>query len=175
MDHYKFTITTGGTITLSLTTLPANYNLRLLNSAGTTLVTSSNSGTTNETINYTAAAGVYYARVYGTNSSTFNATTCYTLKVALGTATKPTDYVLGNSAFLEVFPNPVQQLLNINLKAFEGGSTIQLYDVNGTQVMSKKSNHAKEQLNVSTLPSGIYLIKVINRDMIISRTPFIKQ
>ena len=175
VDHYKFTITTRGTITLTLTTLPANYNLRLVNSAGTVLVTSSNTGTTNETINYTAAAGVYYARVYGTNSSTFNATTCYTLKVALGTATKPADYVLGNPASLEVFPNPVQQLLNINLKGFEGTTTIQLYNITGTQVMSKKSNQAKEQLNVSTLPSGIYLIKVMNRDKIISRTKFIKQ
>ena len=175
VDHYKFTITTGGTITLSLTTLPANYNLRLLNSAGTILVTSSNAGTTNETINYTATAGVYYARVYGSSASISNTTTCYTLKVALGTATKPTEYALANSPSLEVFPNPVQNLLNLNLKGFEGTSTIQLYDVSGMQVMSKKSNQVKEQLNVSKLPSGIYLIKVINRDMIISRTKFIKQ
>ena len=34
IDNYKFVITTGGTITLTLTTLPANYDLKLLSSTG---------------------------------------------------------------------------------------------------------------------------------------------
>ena len=50
-DYYKFIISTGGTITISLTTLPANYQLALLNSGGTVLQSSTNSGTTSETIN----------------------------------------------------------------------------------------------------------------------------
>jgi hypothetical protein len=87
VDLYRFTITTGGTITMTLTTLPANYHLRLISANGTTVVaTSSNAGTTNETISRTVTAGVYFARVYPGNTSTFNATRCYTLRVALGTA-----------------------------------------------------------------------------------------
>ena len=54
-DYYKFIITTGGTITISLTTLPADYQLALLNSSGTTLQSSTNNGTTSETINATVA------------------------------------------------------------------------------------------------------------------------
>ena len=42
-----------------------------------------------ETISYTAAAGTYYAQVYGYNGAN-SATVCYTLKVQLGTATKET-------------------------------------------------------------------------------------
>ena len=61
-DYYKFVITTGGTITMTLTTLPANYHLRLLNSSGSTLQTSSNSGTTNETINRTVTCLLYTSR-----------------------------------------------------------------------------------------------------------------
>jgi hypothetical protein len=88
IDLYKFVITTGGTITMTLSTLPANYQLRILNSAGSTLQTSSNTGTTNETISRTVTAGTYYARVYPVNTSTFNATSCYTLRVQLGTSCK---------------------------------------------------------------------------------------
>jgi hypothetical protein len=35
VDNYKFVITTGGTITITLTTLPGDYDIKLLNSAGT--------------------------------------------------------------------------------------------------------------------------------------------
>ena len=171
VDHYKFTITTGGTITLTLTTLPANYNLRLVNSAGTVLVTSASSGTTNETINYTAAAGVYYARVYASNSTTFNATSCYTLKVQLGTATK--ELYTDNS--LEVFPNPVQNILNVDLKGTEGVSVIQLFDINGTQVMSKRTSSVRSQMNLAKLPAGIYLMKVVKDGIVVSKTKVVKQ
>ena len=44
----------GGSITLTLTTLPADYDLKLLNSAGTQVSISQNGSTTSETINYTA-------------------------------------------------------------------------------------------------------------------------
>lgn len=173
VDHFKFTITTAGTITLTLTTLPANYNLRLVNSAGTILVTSSNSGTTNETINYTAAAGVYYARVYASNSSTFNATSCYTLKVQLGTATK--ELYAGNHVQLDVFPNPVQNILNVDLKSNEGVSEIRLFDINGTQVLSKKTSNARSQINLSGLPGGIYLMKVVKDGVVVSKSKVVKQ
>ncbi len=172
VDLYKFTITTSGTITLTLTTLPANYNLGLVSSNGSTvLVTSSRSGTNNETINYTAAPGVYYARVYGTNNSTFNATSCYTLRVQLGTATKE----LYTDNQLEVFPNPVQNILNVDLKGNDGVAVIQLFDINGTQVMSKRTASVRSQMNLSTLPAGIYLMKVVKDGVVVSKTKVVKQ
>ena len=171
VDHYKFTITTAGTITLTLTTLPADYNLRLVNSAGTIITTSAQTGTTSETINYTAAAGIYYARVYAPLSTTFNATSCYTLKVQLGTATK--ELYTDNS--LEVFPNPVQNLLNVDLKSNKGISEIQLFDINGTQVMSKITSSVRSQMNLSKLPAGIYLMKVVKDGVVVSKTKVVKQ
>jgi hypothetical protein len=170
-DNYKFTITTAGTITLTLTTLPADYNLRLVNSAGTVITTSAQTGTTSETINYTAAAGIYYARVYAPLSTTFNATSCYTLKVQLGTATK--ELYTDNS--LEVFPNPVQNMLNVDLKSNKGISEIQLFDINGTQVMSKRTSSVRSQMNLSKLPAGIYLMKVVKDGVVVSKTKVVKQ
>src|SRR4029078_2166815 len=80
-DYYKFIISTGGTITVSLATLPANYQLDLLNSSGAVLQSSTNNSTADETINTTVAAGTYYARVYPANNGATNASICYTLRV----------------------------------------------------------------------------------------------
>lgn len=161
VDHYKFTITTGGTITLTLTTLPLNYNLRLVNSAGTVLVTSANTGTTSETINYTAAAGTYYARVYAPNASTFSATSCYTLKVQLGTATRPD--VFPAEGAVTLYPNPVQNILKVNLNGYQGSTDISIYSVSGLLIQSKKTTETGAvNVDVSTLPQGMYIIKVMN-------------
>lgn len=90
IDYYKFTITNQGTIFLTLSNLPANYNLKLVNSLGNTLSTSARSGTSPETINFTVASNtVYYALVYPANNKTFNANACYTLRVSTGTASRP--------------------------------------------------------------------------------------
>lgn len=86
VDHYKFTISSVGTINVWLTTLPANYNLVLLNSSGAQIGISQNNGNQNESITLSVAPGVYYAKVIpkGTANS---ATSCYTLKVQTITAT----------------------------------------------------------------------------------------
>lgn len=178
VDHYRFTITTGGTITLSLTTLPANYNLRLVNSAGTVLVTSANSGTTNETINYTAAAGTYFARVYATNSSTFNATSCYTVRVQLGTATR-NDVITSSGTdgadVVVAYPNPFKDNLNITLNGYNGSTEVGIYSISGLMLKSAKTSNAILQMDLADLPKGIYLMKVINREKQTVISKIIKQ
>ena len=186
VDLYKFTITTAGTITLTLNTLPANYNLQLLNSTGGTVVTSRNSGTTAENIaNRQVAAGTYYARVYPNNTSTFNATTCYTLRVALGTASKvnPVAVIELNSALPSqskdensatvAYPNPVKDLLNISMAS--AGNDIQLFNSRGEQVLKTRAAAANSQLDVSKLASGLYLVKITKDGKLVSQLKVVKQ
>jgi hypothetical protein len=186
-DNYRFTITTGGTITLTLTTLPANYALRLISSTGTVLLTSNNGGTTNETINFTAAPGTYYARVYGSNTSVNNATTCYTLRVALGTATRAADVITNSfnnqssgtelsetSKKVAIYPNPVQNTLNVNLSGLTGTSEVVIYNMNGTRVMSKSTGKANTEIDLSKLQRGVYIVKVFNGTAVISRSKIVK-
>lgn len=161
-DYYKFVITTGGTITMTLTTLPANYHLRLLNSAGSTLQTSSNSGTTSETISRTVTAGTYYARVYPSNTNQWNATSCYTLKVALGTASREEDLITVNK--ISVFPNPVTNSVNVRIPGIQGMADIKVFDIYGKLLMQRSSGQVNTQLDVSALPSGVYMVRVMNND-----------
>ena len=189
-DLYSFTITNGGSITLSLSTLPANYNLQLLNSSGTALNTSQKTGTTSESITATVAANTtYYARVYPSSSTIFNATNCYTLKVTLGTATKISDVIVGSAnnqlaatselnnsnESVTVYPNPVEQMLNINLNGLTGNSEINLYNLNGVRIMSKKTNQSAIQFDLSKLSSGVYMIKVLNGNKTVSRHKIVKR
>ncbi len=159
-DYYQFTIATGGTATITLTTLPADYDIRLYSSNGTTqLAISQNGGTTSETITRTYTAGTYYIRVYGYNNAN-SATNCYTLRVATGTATKEEVLIVENK--ISVFPNPVTNRVNIRIPAARGMADIKLFDMYGKLVMQKTSSQPITQLDLSVIPSGVYLVKVIS-------------
>jgi len=157
-DYYKFVITTGGTFTVTLTTLPFDYDLRLYRN-NTQVAISQNGGTTSETINYTATANTYYARVYGYNGAN-SATNCYTLRVQLGTASRPDELIVGNK--VTVFPNPVSDKVNIRIEDLQGLAEIRVFDMYGKLQQQQRSANMLTQLDISKLASGMYIIKVMN-------------
>lgn len=79
LDYYRFTTTGTTTITMSLSGLVVDYDLRLLSSTGTILAQSELGGSASENITLpNAPAGTYYAYVFGYNGA-FNANICYAL------------------------------------------------------------------------------------------------
>jgi hypothetical protein len=172
-DYYKFVITTGGTITITLTTLPRNYQLSLLNSSGTILQTSSNGGSNSETINATVTAGTYYARVYPFKNNFWDANNCYTLRVQTGTASKMVNpelvQVSGNK--FSVFPNPAGFDANLAFNSkVNGTSVITVINQLGSVVLRKtiavNEGENVRKLDVSSLASGMYYIKIQNGDAV---------
>lgn len=168
-DYYKFVITTGGTITITLTTLPANYQLALQNSSGTVLQSSTKSGTNNETINRTVTVGTYYVRVYPSNNNSWNATNCYTLKVQTGTAGRGEggDEILFANNWISIFPNPVGYTANLRFNSdVARNAVISVINQAGNVVLSKNmqvnEGENLRQLNVSILANGMYFIKIQN-------------
>ncbi len=167
LDYYKFVVTTGGTATITLTTLPADYDMRLYSSNGRTqLAISQNGGTTSESISRTYTAGTYYIKVYGYNGAT--STTCYTLRVQLGTASKGiTDEFLQLNNEISVTPNPTGNIANLSYKFKEAGNaSIIVTDKTGAVVLRKSTTitegENRQQLDVSTLANGMYFIKIQN-------------
>ena len=159
-DYYKFVITTGGTATVTLTTLPADYDLTIVNSSGTQLAISQNGSTTSETITRTYTAGTYYARVYGYNGAN-SATVCYTLKVQLGTASKPE--ILQAGGMVKLYPNPVSNILNVSvLGVIRAEASFQITDITGKIVMTKSIINNPQAIDISRLAKGVYMIKVNN-------------
>ena len=155
-DHYRFTVSAGGTITVSLATLPANYNLAVLNSNGTQIGISQNNGTQSESVTLNVAAGTYYAKVFP-KGNVNNATSCYTLRVQTGTAS---DLPLTNNFIVKVFPNPAGNLLNVWMEGMARSTEIRIYDIMGKQVMQQVTANTLTQLNISKLPAGFYLLRV---------------
>lgn len=156
VDHYMFTISSGGTATVSLTTLPANYNLEVLNSSGTQLAISQNNGTQSETINLNLAPGNYYARV-SPKGNAYNASSCYTLKVTPGTAS---DVIVKTTVVMNLFPNPTEGQLNVWLEGMANKAQIRIYDIMGKLVMQQQAVNTLTQLNVSKLAAGVYMVNV---------------
>jgi hypothetical protein len=73
-DFYSFTLASQKTFSLLMNGLSADADVQLLNSAGVVIDSSSNSGTTPESINTVLAAGTYYVRVvpYHTASTSYS-------------------------------------------------------------------------------------------------------
>ena len=59
-----------------------------------------------------------------------------------------------------IFPNPATNVLNI--KGFELAS-VQVYSISGTMMISETASYSN-RLNVSSLPHGIYIIKMTDID-----------
>lgn len=180
VDNYKFVITTKGTITITLRTLPGDYDLKLLNSAGSQVAISQAGGTTNETISRTVNPGTYYAQVYGYSGAN-SSTSCYTLRVQLGTATRGaeaadvTDITDSKVQKVEVFPNPANNVLYVNLAGYTGKSEVSILDVNGREVLRREVSNVNSQLDISTLPVGVYMVRIKNGVKQVQMTKIVKQ
>lgn len=159
-DYYKINILNGGLLTVSLTTLPANYQLQFLNSSGGVLASSTNNGTANETINVNVSSNTtYYARVYPRNNGAFNSASCYTLRAGGGTASRSGD-VLITQAGVTIFPNPANSKLNVRIDDLVGNAQLKVFNVMGKLVMQQQLNKAITELNIAKLPAGIYMLNV---------------
>lgn len=174
IDNYRFVITTSGTITITLGTLPGDYDLKLLNSAGTQIAISQAGSTTSETISRTVSPGTYYAQVYGYNGAN-SPSSCYTLRVQLGTASRGTDITTSEAPKVAVFPNPVNNVVNIDLTGYKGKSEVSIFDVNGRVVLRREMSTVKTQFDISALPAGVYIIRIKNGAKEVNMTKIIKQ
>lgn len=72
-----------------------------------------------------------------------------------GTVTKFDDVEFNNS--VQIYPNPTSN--NINIKA-KSGSKIMLYDMLGNLVIETTINNSSMSLNLQSLPSGLYSLRV---------------
>jgi hypothetical protein len=184
IDNYRFTIASGGMISVSLGTLPANYNLAVLNSSGTAIGTSQNNGAQSEWISLSVTPGTYYAKVFPKGNVNI-ATSCYTLRVETVTASRVITTATNGSAAamrentnpnftINLFPNPTTDQLNVWVEGVDRKTEIKVYNLMGKLVMQQGSGNTLTQLNVSKLSAGFYLVKV-NDGKEIRSARFIKQ
>jgi hypothetical protein len=78
-----------------------------------------------------------------------------------------TNTVLNNDTFtnnknVSIYPNPVKDNLNINIKDFSGEISVKIIDINGREVFNKNINNfnTSNTLDLSSFSSGIYVLKL---------------
>lgn len=161
-DFYKFTLANAGSITITLTTLPADYDLTLLSSSNVTIQKSKNRGTTSESITYNASAGTLYLKVNSFNGAS-NASLCYTLNVSAPNGihvSAGTNEAAKVQSGIKLYPNPAKDIININLDKIEKNSTLRIFDLYGKVVLTKTVSTLNTNIDVKQLPAGLYFVKV---------------
>ncbi len=182
-DWFQFANTTAQrNIKVTLTNLPADYDLRLYRGS-TSLAVSQNTGTTSETIIYNTStySSLYRAYVYGYNGA-FNAGQCYTLTVQIsgtaflpaaleGEAIDPGDWKEADG--LTVFPNPANEQLTVLLAPSELARTVDLVDAMGRTVWSTRQRNADGEvrlvMDVRAFAPGMYTVRATEGEHIVSQ------
>lgn len=154
-----------------LTTLAADYDLRVYDAKGKMLKVASIQGLDNESISINSTvAATYFIQVYGYNKA-FDAYTNYTLTTTTSAQNFGIDEVfeyynksvrtVEEEAF-QIYPNPVIVDATFYFDAKkEGIVTLQISDLRGVVYAKKTQNIGKAtpsvSVDLSALPSGIYI------------------
>lgn len=193
-DWFKFVTTAAAPkIKVVLDQLPADYDLALYNSAGTTLTSSALAGTSTETVIYntSTAAATYYIQVYG-YASAFNATSCYHFRLSTGaTNFRTADGSEENSGDvisaekvtglegLNLFPNPANTSLTINyFTPSMENTSIEIYDMMGQLVntinVNANQGFNSRELDLTSMSNGVYFLKVTQNNSTLTKKFVVK-
>ncbi|PZF72157.1 M4 family metallopeptidase [Taibaiella soli] len=185
-DWFKFTTTNAAPkFKVTLTNLPADYDIRLYNSNGKQLGISQNGGTTSESITYnTPTKGAsYYLQVYG-YAGAYSANACYTLHVGTSSVNQLLDdgedstEGIKSTAFstldendLTIYPNPARNAINIRFTASQTESqSLIITDIVGRVVMTRglavQEGENDLQISLNNLQSGMYFLKLEGRQTV---------
>ena len=69
-------------------------------------------------------------------------------------------------SFLDVYPNPAEYRIRIINNEWEGDVNISVYNIQGQLLFSYLSRQPQDELNISNLANGIYIIKATNNNKI---------
>ena len=69
-----------------------------------------------------------------------------------------------NNCCFNIYPNPAINILTIELGQLYGENIISIYNLLGQLVLSKTINQSTNKIDISSLPNGLYLIKMFDKE-----------
>ena len=111
-------------------------------------------------LNTLPADGEWILRVYDHNNEdggtidNFSINLCR-VEAALSVVTNP---ILSSS----VYPNPTKGIVIVNIPALTDKAIINLYDIQGRQILTKETNQVNTSFGIENLQDGIYLVNIEN-------------
>ena len=76
---------------------------------------------------------------------------------------------------VSIYPNPVSDLLHIELKDFSHAHAFKIHDLNGRVVLEPEITEPTIEIDVSGLASGMYFIEFRDHSSLLSKQKFIKK
>ena len=75
-----------------------------------------------------------------------------------------------------VYPNPAKSELNVLLNTLpEGRTTIEFHDVAGRLALTREITSASACIDISPLPQGIYMYRIISGENVLARDKIVKE
>jgi Pregnancy-associated plasma protein-A/Secretion system C-terminal sorting domain len=177
-DFFKISTTnTNPKLKVSLTNLPADYDLKLYNTGGTQLGASLKRGISTESIVYNAAntGQTYIIMVSGYNGA-FNNTNCYNLITQTSASNlRLEDITIAYDIEMNMYPNPCKDKLNVQFNpSILGTYCISVYSTLGQKLITTSGqtdlNNNPISVAVHDLSVGHYLL-----ELTINNEKYIKQ
>ncbi|MEP7127299.1 MAG: T9SS type A sorting domain-containing protein [Chitinophagales bacterium] len=179
-DYFSFeNNATSPNISISLTNLPANYNLYLLNASGTEIANSKHKGLLNEQINFnTNTVGTFFVNVKSSAANIYNNAMCYNMTCLLNATPfrdqlfNETNLASGDSWLL--YPCPAAGEVNIDFSNLEFNKIyLNIYDLVGHLIYNDvidgvKADSATYHFNVGNWENGCYLIRLMSNNEVSS-------
>lgn len=81
-----------------------------------------------------------------------------------------------NSSSVNIFPNPTDRLININIEYYPSAYSVRILNSNGQKMIEKELSHDNGAIDLQDLSSGIYFVRIIdlNGDLIGSKKVILK-
>ncbi|MEH1850065.1 MAG: S8 family serine peptidase [Nostoc sp.] len=170
-DYYRFCVGSESNFSLSLTGLSADADVQLLDDLGNVITSSTNNGSSSESIIRQLSAGTYFARVYPFSSANTNCNLSLTANPIPNISFSSFNVfdAAGDSTINSVFQggaielnyglSNVTCLSSVRLEALRNGSTINL----GTWTGASLSNSLINLANFSSLTGGDYQFRAVAR------------
>jgi hypothetical protein len=186
-DWFTFNLAAASNINISLTTLPANFDMVVYNPSQTEIGRSQNTGLSSESVILNnLPAGDYYIQVFGAGGAS-NTTGCYTINAGVTSAVSNcgTTYDGGNNDFfggaafipmnvdingliyptgdIDYYTFSLSSFSDINVQLFSlpADYDLRLYNGSGGQLgASLASGTSPESIFYSSAPPGTYYVEV---------------
>ena len=184
VDWFKVTTPNNSNINLAVTlsNLPADYDLYVYNKSLKLVGSSTNSGTSNDVVIYNSNArkATYYIKVVGKNGA-YNTSQCYNLLVQVSSTagsasgkSYPANEVTDISDKQLLYPNPASEFVYLNFNsATEGLVNIQIVNSIGQLVKQHPVNtikgHNQIKIQVADIRPGMYILRINKGDLNLTR------
>ncbi|ARK11161.2 M12 family metallo-peptidase [Fibrella sp. ES10-3-2-2] len=163
---------------LSWTAIPgaANYTVQYKLSSAKKWTTSPATTSATYILTGLTRSSIYQWKVKA-NCSAYSATVQFATPAALINQLADSGEVSKNNGFL-LYPNPVGPIMNAqvtNAEEVGGAATYSIYDAKGVLKLTQRMNRVSEQIDVSALPTGLYIIRMVGKSGRTISRQFIKQ